>query len=43
LTLAPDSTLFTDHWQDLTAGSIFVVPSADGGLRWELVSWTENL
>jgi hypothetical protein len=43
LTLAPDSTLFTDHWQDLTSGTIFVVPTADGGLRWELVSWTENL
>jgi hypothetical protein len=43
LTIVPDSTLFADHWQDLTAGTIVVVPSADNGLRWELVSWTENL
>jgi hypothetical protein len=43
LTVTPNPTVLTYQWQDLTAGPIFVVNPADGGLRWTLISWTENV
>jgi hypothetical protein len=42
LTLKADTTLLLDHWQDL-AGPIYVPAAGDGGLRWELLSWTNNI
>jgi hypothetical protein len=43
LTVKPNTTVLTYQWQDLTAGPIFVINPADGGLRWTLISWTENV
>jgi len=42
LTLKADTTLSLDHWQDLS-GPIYVPATGDGGLRWELLSWTNNI
>jgi hypothetical protein len=43
LTVKPNPTVLTYQWQDLTAGPIYVINPADGGLRWTLISWTENV
>ena len=43
LTVKPNPTVLTYQWQDLTAGPIYIVNPADGGLRWTLISWTENV
>lgn len=43
LTVKPNTTVLTYQWQDLTAGPIFVINPADGGLRWTLISWTEGI
>jgi hypothetical protein len=43
LTVMPNTTVLTYQWQDLTAGPVFVINPADGGLRWTLISWTENV
>ena len=43
LTLVPSSTVVANQWQDLTAGPVYVVNPADGGLRWTLLSWTDNV
>ena len=43
LTIAPSSTVVANQWQDLSAGPVYVVNPADGGLRWTLVSWTDNV
>ena len=43
LTVKPNTTVLTYQWQDLTAGPIYVINPADGGLRWTLISWTENV
>lgn len=42
LTFKPDTSLLLHHWQDLS-GPIYVPATGDGGLRWELMSWTENI
>jgi hypothetical protein len=42
LTLKADTTLLLNHWQDLS-GPIVVPATGDGGLRWELLSWTDNI
>jgi hypothetical protein len=42
LTLKADTTLLIDHWQDLS-GPVYVPATGDGGLRWELLSWTNNI
>ncbi len=42
LTVAQDTTAYNDHWFDMTAGPVFVVNSADAGLRWDLVDWRDN-
>jgi hypothetical protein len=42
LTLKPDATLLLNQWQDLS-GPLFVPATGDGGLRWELLSWTDNI
>jgi hypothetical protein len=42
LTIKPDPTLLLNQWQDLS-GPIYVPASGDGGLRWELLSWTDNI
>jgi hypothetical protein len=38
LTIKPNPTPLTAHWQDLTA-PIYVPASGDTGLRWDLVRW----
>lgn len=43
LTVKPSSTVVASQWQDLTAGPVYVVRPADGGLRWALLSWTDNV
>jgi hypothetical protein len=43
LTVKPNTTVLTYQWQDLTAGPVYTVLAADGGLRWTLISWTENV
>jgi hypothetical protein len=42
LTVKPDPTLLLNQWQDLS-GPIYVPAGGDGGLRWELLSWTDNI
>ena len=42
LTLKADPTLLWNHWQDPTQ-PLYVPASGDGGLRWELLSWTNNV
>ncbi len=42
LTLKVDPTLLLNHWQDLS-GPIIVPATGDGGLRWELLLWTDNI
>ena len=42
LTFKPDASLVVNQWQDLS-GPIYVPATGDGGLRWELLSWTDNI
>jgi hypothetical protein len=42
LALKADTTLWLDHWQDVS-GPVYVPAIGDGGLRWELLSWTNNI
>jgi hypothetical protein len=42
LIVKADTTLLIDHWQDLS-GAVVVPATGDGGLRWELLSWTNNI
>lgn len=42
LTVTPDTTVFANHWFDLTTGPIYVINSTDAGLRWDLVDWRDN-
>jgi hypothetical protein len=39
LTIKPNPSPLTAHWQDLTQ-PIYVPASGDTGLRWDLVRWT---
>ena len=41
LTIKPDLTSLTPHWQDL-AQPVYVADPADPGLRWDLVRWTDK-
>jgi len=43
LTVSADPTVLVGQWQDLTAGPVYVVHPADGGLRWSLLSWTDDV
>lgn len=42
LTIKPSTTTIRYHWHN-PQNTIYVVNSADGGLRWDVVDWTENL
>jgi len=42
LTIKPNNTSIRYHWHN-PANPIYVANAADGGLRWDLLSWTENL
>jgi hypothetical protein len=42
LTIKPDSASIRYHWHN-PDNSIYVAHAADGGLRWDLLDWTENL
>ena len=42
LTVKADPTPLVQQWQDL-GNPIYVVGSADSGLHWDLVSWTDHL
>ncbi len=41
LTINPDTTSITYHWPTPNA-ALFLVNSADGALRWEVIKWTES-
>jgi len=41
LTLQPESTPVSYHWHDWS-GPIFVPHPDDGGLRWDLIEWTDS-
>jgi len=41
LTIQPESATVRYHWNNLQS-PIYAVPSRDPGLRWDLVSWTDN-
>jgi len=41
LVITPDPESPHYHWNNLQTG-IYVAGSSDGGLRWEIVSWTDN-
>ncbi len=42
LTIKPDANPIRYHWHN-PQNTIYVAHPSDGGLRWDLLSWTENL
>lgn len=41
--ITPDSTSYRYHWHNPQNTSIYTALTADGGLRWDLLYWTEKL
>jgi hypothetical protein len=41
LTIKPDASPLTAHWQDL-AQPLYVPASGDEGLRWDLLRWIDS-
>lgn len=42
IVIKPDTATIRYHWHD-PQNTIYIADPADGGLRWDLVSWKENL
>jgi hypothetical protein len=41
LTIKPETTSLTAHWQDLSQ-PLYLPAADDPGLRWDLIRWTDN-
>ena len=43
ITITQDTTSYRYHWHNPQNTSIYAILDADGGLRWDLLYWTEKL